>query len=114
MVQELNSDSFKEQLFDYTLGDDATLKLKKNGILEFYVPWCPHCQAMMPRYEKISHMFDSVSCYRINMEAYPDIAELFGVQSFPTFIYIFPNGDMQKSVGEMSVDDFADLIKSTF
>ena len=54
MIHDLDEKLFKSKVFDYDKGDDAPLLIKKDTVIEFWVTWCPHCQAMMPRYEKVS------------------------------------------------------------
>lgn len=114
MIHDLDEKLFKTKVFDYDKGDDAPLLIKNDTVIEFWVTWCPHCQAMIPRYEKASEKFKQVKCYRVEMEQHPDIAEIFDVESFPTFIFINVNGEMSKSVGEMSEEDLENMITDTF
>lgn len=114
MVQDLNERLFKETIFDYKAGENAPLLLKNNAIIEFWVTWCPHCQAMIPRYNRISEKYANIACYRVEMEQHPSIAELFNIESFPTFIFINTNGQMKKWVGELTYDDLAELVKEAF
>ena len=69
---------------------------------------------MIPRFEKISEEFPEIDCYRVEMEQHPQIAELFAVESFPTFIFIHPNGEMTKWVGELEEVDLASMVKEAF
>ena len=114
MVHDWNEDLFREKIFDYTLGDDAPLLIKKNTVLEFWVTWCPHCHAMMPRYEDVSGRFPDVDCFRVEMEQHRDLAALFEVENFPTFIFIRKDGVMKKWEGEMSESELSDLIIRAF
>ncbi|MEG1616405.1 MAG: thioredoxin family protein [Bacteroidales bacterium] len=114
MVKELDDKLFRQLIFDYSQGDNAPLLVKGNTIVEFYVTWCPHCQAMMPRYEKVSEMFPDVLCTRVEMEKYPELAKMFKVDSFPTFIFISPDGKMEKWVGELPVEELANLVTKAF
>lgn len=114
MVKDLDDKLFRQLIFDYSQGDNAPLLVKSDTIIEFWVTWCPHCQAMIPRYEKISEEFPTVSCNRVEMEKYPELAKIFGVDSFPTFIFISPDGKMEKWVGELPVDQLASLVTKAF
>ena len=100
MVKELNEKSFKELIFDYSKGDNAPLLIKEDTVIEFWVTWCPHCQAMAPRYEKVSNEFSNIDCYKVEMEQHPELAEIFEIESFPTFIFISTSGKMEKWEGE--------------
>ena len=114
MVKDLNETLFRESIFDLAKGDNATLLVKDNTIIEFWATWCPHCQRMIPIYEEISKIFPDIDCYRMEAEKYPDVAEQFGVESYPTFIFIKSYGEMEKYVGEMSVDTFSKMIGDVF
>ncbi|MGL5682692.1 MAG: thioredoxin family protein [Marinifilaceae bacterium] len=109
MVHNLDEALFKEKIFNYDMGDKAPLLIKNNTIIEFWVTWCPHCQAMAPRYEKVSGTLKQVDCYRIELEQHPALAELFGVSGFPTFIFITPQGDMNKWVGELPEEGLIEM-----
>lgn len=114
MVHDMDEKLFRAKIFDYEKGDDAPLLIKEPTIIEFWVTWCPHCQAMIPRYEKVSEMFPQVTCYRIEMEQHPELAKLFGVDSFPTFIFMSPDGKMEKWVGEVPVEELASMATKAF
>lgn len=114
MVQDLNDALFREKIFDYEKGDDAPLLIKKDTILEFWVTWCPHCQAMIPRFEKLSEQEPDLYCCRVEMEQHPELAKLFEVDGFPTFIFINTDGKMQKWVGELPESGLLDLAKKAF
>ena len=114
MVHDLNESSFKAKIFDFEQGGDAPLLIKKNTIVEFWVTWCPHCQEMAPRYEKFSDAHTDIDCNRVEMEQHPDLADLFDVQSFPTFVFINQDGNMKKWVGEVPLSELTSLAKEAF
>lgn len=114
MVHDLNEQSFSAKIFDLNEGENAPLLIRKNTVLEFWVTWCPHCHDMIPRYTQVSEQFPGVDCYRVEMEQHPDIAELFDVQSFPTFIFIRKDGKMKKWEGELPTAELADLVSDAF
>lgn len=114
MVTNLNEDLFKEKIFDYEEGGDTPLLIKKPTIIEYWVTWCPHCQDMIPRYEKISETHPGIDCYRIELEQHPDLAKIFDVESFPTFIFIKADGKIEKWVGEVSIQDLDSMVNDAF
>ena len=69
---------------------------------------------MMPRVEKFSETYPQYDCDRIEMENHPDLADLFDVQSFPTFIFINTDGNMKKWVGEVPTEELISLSKEAF
>ena len=98
MVKDMDTSLFEEKILDLNQGQAARLLVKENTIIEFWVTWCPHCKAMKVPYEHISEMFPDIDCYRIEMEEYPNLANVFEVESFPTFVFINKNGDVEKWV----------------
>ena len=114
MVQNLDEKAFKEKIFDYTKGDDAPLLINKNTIIEFWVTWFPHCQAMIPRYEQFSTREKGIDCYRVEMEEHPSIAEIFDIECFPSFVFINPDGKMSKWAGEVSEQQLEELAQQYF
>lgn len=76
--------------------------------------WCPHCQAMIPRYEKVSEMFPDVACYRVELNQHPELGKLLGVDSFPTFVFFVPGKEPQKWVGEVPTEELAGMVEKEF
>ena len=74
MLHDLNNKSFKEKIYDYDGGGNQPLLTTKDTIVEFYASWCPHCQAMMPRYDDFSNKHPNIDCYSLDMEKYPEPA----------------------------------------
>ncbi len=114
MVKDMDTSLFEEKILDLSKGEDAQLIVDKDTIIEFWVTWCPHCKAMKEPYEHISEMFKEIDCYRIEMEQYPDLANIFEVESFPTFVFIRKDGDVEKWVGEVPEEDLINITKKAF
>ncbi len=114
MVEDLDEKLFKEKIFNFDEDSDAPMLINKDTIIEFWVTWCPHCKAMVPRYEMVSEEFPQISCYRIELEKHPDLAKLFNVASFPTFIFITSAGRVEKYVGEITEEELAHMVKEVF
>ncbi len=55
-------------------------------LLEFYAPWCSHCQSFMPTYDKIATVLAAVNkkVAKIDCVASKEVCTRFGISSFPS------------------------------
>ena len=60
----------------------------KYVVMEFYAPWCPHCQHMAPVMERVGEAFNAhatgVLVCRVNCVAQSGICNKFQIQGYPT------------------------------
>ncbi|CEH16879.1 Thioredoxin/protein disulfide isomerase [Ceraceosorus bombacis] len=73
--------------FDRIVLDDS-----KHVLVEFYAPWCGHCQKLAPIYEQVAKDFENeedvvVAQMNANDPANNDIAVKHGVSSYPTIVF---------------------------
>lgn len=63
--------------------------IDKNSLVfvEFYAPWCGHCQSLAPEYKKLATMFKGlipITSIDANEQSNAPIAQKYGVKGFPT------------------------------
>ncbi|KAH7293788.1 hypothetical protein KP509_28G042400 [Ceratopteris richardii] len=71
------------------------LETNRFAMVEFYAPWCGHCQALAPEYgaaatELLAHSVP-VPLAKVDGTEYPDLASKHGVDGFPT-VFFFIDG----------------------
>ncbi len=58
----------------------------KPVLLDFYTDWCGPCQMMAPIVHEIADERDDIVVGKVDVDATPELAIKFGVQSIPTLV----------------------------
>ncbi|KAG8364554.1 hypothetical protein BUALT_Bualt18G0009200 [Buddleja alternifolia] len=81
-VLQLNPNNFKSKV------------LNSNGVVlvEFFAPWCGHCQALTPTWEKAANVLKGVATVAaLDADAHQSLAQEYVIRGFPT-IKVFAPG----------------------
>ncbi|XP_057439045.1 probable protein disulfide-isomerase A6 [Lotus japonicus] len=94
--------------------DKVVLDETKDVLVEFYAPWCGHCQALAPTYEKVAAAFkleEDVVIANVDTDTYKDLAEKYAVSGYPTLKF-FPKSNKagEDYGGGRELDDFVNFI----
>ncbi|UZP46106.1 hypothetical protein NXS19_013918 [Fusarium pseudograminearum] len=85
--------------------DKIIAKSNYTSIVEFYAPWCGHCQNLKPAYEKAAKNLDGlaqVAAIDCDDDANKQLCGSMGVQGFPTLKIVRPG----KKSGKPVVEDY--------
>ena len=66
---------------------DATLGKERGVLVEYFAPWCGHCQRLAPEYEELAKAFahkKEVVIAKVDGDKNRDLAMRAGVRAFPT------------------------------
>lgn len=61
---------------------------KGNVLLDFYTKTCAPCRALHPILDEISNQFENLTVTKVDVAQNPDAAQMFGVMSVPTVIFL--------------------------
>lgn len=79
----------------FTDEEEQTKGTDKKILVLFYAPWCGHCKALKPEWDKVERKYsghEKIQVKKVNCDENPESAKAHGVDSFPTII-LFSNGE---------------------
>ena len=88
--------------------------------IDCYTSWCGPCKMMTEQIfpqEKVGDFMNQFVCVKYDMEKGegPELAKKFGVQAYPTFVILNPDGTLRhKLVGGDQADGFIERVKVAF
>ncbi|XP_057474660.1 LOW QUALITY PROTEIN: protein disulfide isomerase-like 1-4 [Actinidia eriantha] len=81
-------------------------------MVEFYAPWCGHCQSLAPEYAAAATELkgEAVALAKVDATEERELAEEYEVQGFPT-VYFFVDGEHKPYTGQRTKEAIVTWIK---
>ena len=103
-MQHINNKAEFEQL----------IKENNNVVIDFYATWCGPCKMLAPIIEQVANEVSHVKIVKVDVDVAGDLAELFGITSIPTVVYIKNQKLELRELGFKPKDAILENIKTIF
>ncbi len=77
--------------------------------VKFEASWCGPCKAYAPVFKQFSEQNQDIKCYTVDCEEMRDIAIKYGIMSIPCTILFKDGKDINRKLGELSLQELKDL-----
>lgn len=91
---EVNESNFKE----FTGEKDRLV------VLDFWAEWCGPCRMLAPVLEEIGTEYPEAAFGKVNVDEEAGLAQMFGIVSIPTLVFMKNGKIIKKSVGYLDAD----------
>ncbi len=89
--------------------------LDKSGVpllIDFWAAWCGPCRMMAPEFERAAALLEPmVRLVKVDVDAEPQLAARFHVQSIPTLVLAFRGRVLAREAGARSAAQLTDWVK---
>lgn len=96
---------------------DEAVTADGNVLVEFYAPWCGHCQSLAPEYAKaatkLKELQSDIKLAKVDATVETKLAEKYGVQGFPTIKFFKKGTPIDYGGGRTSEEIITWLNKKT-
>lgn len=114
-ILELNSQQFKQKVWNFEKDKSFTRIGKLPIILDFHATWCGPCKMLAPHLQSIQNTYKGkLIVYKIDVDKEPELARLFKVQAMPTIVYIGSVNKYNTELGYRELNEVDGLVKTYF
>lgn len=115
LMEFLTKQSFAEKVFDFENNKEWSFKGDKPAVIDFYADWCGPCKTVAPILDELSKEYDGkIDIYKIDTDAETELAQMFGIKSIPSILFIPVSDKPQMSVGALGKEAFQKAFEEIF
>lgn len=108
----ITKEDFLKKVMDYKNNPTEWKYLgDKPAIIDFYASWCGPCKMMAPIMDELAAEYEGkLHVYKIDTEAEEELAQVFGIRSIPTLLFVPMNGKPMMSQGALPKAELKKII----
>lgn len=100
-IAKINEENFVQEV----------LQSDRPVIVDFYADWCGPCKMISPILEEIAYQQNEIKIAKLDVDAYPALAQRFGVMSIPTVIAFKGGKEYKRRIGFANKQILLDLVR---
>lgn len=110
----LSTEGFKKKIMNYDEHpQEWVFEGHRPAIIDFYATWCGPCKMTAPIIERLARKYKGqIDFYKVDIDQERELAQIFGIRSIPTFLFIPMKGQPTAQMGAMQLADFEEIIES--
>jgi len=108
----ITKEDFINKVMDYKSNPtEWKYKGDKPAVIDFYASWCGPCKMMAPIMDELAAEYEGkVHIYKVDTEAEEELAQVFGIRSIPTILFIPVEGKPMMTQGALPKADMKKII----
>lgn len=109
----LSTEDFKKKIMNYDEHpQEWVFEGNRPAIIDFYATWCGPCKMTAPIIERLARKYKGqIDFYKVDIDQERELAQIFGIRSIPTFLFIPMKGQPTAQMGAMQLADFEEIIE---
>jgi len=112
-MEVLNDTTFKSKVFNFEKNQEWKFEGDLPAIIDFYADWCGPCRALSPILQELSDEYQGkLNIYKVDTEASPELAGMFGIRSIPSLLFIPKGGKPVMAMGLVPKSDLKNAIEN--
>ena len=99
-------------VYELPEGEAIAFKDGRVTMLDFNADWCVPCKKFRPVFDAAAEKYhDAIDFVSVNMDLHGDLVEQYGVEKFPTIVFVMPDGSFDKHEGLVEEAEFFDKVE---
>ena len=109
----ITKQDFINKVMDYKSNpSEWKYKGDKPAIIDFYASWCGPCRMLAPVLDEIAKEYDGkIYVYKVDTEAETELAQLFGIRSIPSILFVPMDGQPMMMQGALPKTELQKVIE---